>query len=51
MTEGKIILNDIDFSDIKEKIVLRNNETSGKITLPIGLIGKKVTVIIPKEKR
>ena len=51
MKEGKILLNDIDFTDIAEKKVVRNNTTSGKITLPVNLIGKKVIVIFPKEKQ
>lgn len=49
MTEGKIVLNNIDFKEITEKTVIRNNKTSGKITLSTNLIGKKVIVIIPKE--
>jgi len=49
MTKGKLILKDIEFIDIKEKLVIRNNTTSGKITLSSDLIGKKVLVIIPKE--
>jgi len=41
---GKLILSEKKFNRIVEKIVMKNNYSSGKLTLPKNLIGKKVFV-------
>lgn len=47
-TEGRLILKEIILDDIYARKVTKNNKTSGKVTLPISLVGKKVYVIIPE---
>lgn len=42
---GKIVLPEKQFNRMIEKEVIKNNETSGKITLPKDLINKKVFVV------
>lgn len=42
---GKITLKSIDYNRVIDKQVFKNNETSGKITLPKELIGKTVYVV------
>ena len=42
--DGKLILNEKKFNRIVDKVVMKNNDSSGKITLPKDLIGKKVFV-------
>jgi len=42
---GKITLNEKQFNRMIEKEVMKNNKTSGKITLPKSLINKKVLVV------
>jgi putative transposon-encoded protein len=46
---GNITLKRIDYNRVIDKIVIKNNITSGKITLPKDLIGKTVYVVW-KEK-
>ena len=48
---GKIILEEKKFNRIIEKIVIKNNDSSGKITLPKDLIGKKVFVCWEEVKK
>ena len=43
--EGQIILEGLTFDRLIAKNVISNNKTSGKITLPKELIGKKVYVV------
>lgn len=47
---GKIILEERNFNKILEKRVIKNNNSSGKITLPKDLIGKKVIVCWEDKK-
>jgi len=42
--DGKIILDEKKFNRIVDKVVMKNNDSSGKITLPKDLIGKKIFV-------
>jgi len=39
---GELVLDKIKVSQIAEKKVIKNNDTSGKILVPKKLIGKKV---------
>ena len=49
--DGKIIISEKQFNQMIEKEVIKNNDTSGKITLPKNLINKKVYVVwYDKEK-
>lgn len=48
---GKIILEEKKFNRIVNKIVMKNNDSSGKITLPKDLIGKKVFVCWEEVKK
>jgi len=43
--EGKIILSAKNVNRFLERNVIKNNKTSGKITLPPKLINKKVYVV------
>ena len=45
-TNGRLILEEINFSDCYKRTVSKNNKTSGKVTLPLDLVGKKVYVVI-----
>ena len=42
--DGKIILEEKRFNLSMDKVVMKNNDSSGKITLPKDLIGKKIFV-------
>lgn len=42
---GKIVISEKQFNRLIEKEVIKNNDTSGKITLPKNLINKKVYVV------
>lgn len=42
---GKIVISEKQFNRMIEKEVIKNNDTSGKITLPKNLINKKVFVV------
>ena len=44
--KGIVILEQIEFDYILKRKVINNNATSGKVTVPKELIGKKVYVII-----
>lgn len=48
---GEITFDSIKYSEIFTRVVTRNNETSGKITLPYELIDKEIVVILPIKKR
>lgn len=50
MVSGKITLKDIEYNQLLERKVSRNNASSGKITLPKDYIGKRVYVVVPKEE-
>ncbi len=47
--QGRLILKEIKFDQVYKRKVNKNNETSGKVTLPKELIGKKVYVIVEPE--
>ncbi len=49
MILGKITLRDIEYDQLLERRVHRNNASSGKVTLPKAFIGKKVYVVVPME--
>jgi len=49
-TSGRLILKEIQFNQVFERTVGKNNDTSGKITLPKELIGKKVYVVVEPEE-
>lgn len=42
---GKIIQKAIDFNRVIERKAIKNNDTSGKITVPKELIDKKLFVV------
>lgn len=48
---GKVILDPIKYSKIMTRIVTKNNETSGKITVPAEFIDEKVVVLFPKKNK
>ena len=48
--DGKIILEERKFNRIVDKTVMKNNDSSGKITLPKNLIGEKVYVVWENAK-
>ena len=43
-------MDPIKFTHMTTKTVLKNNETSGKITVPKIFIGSKVIILVPVEK-
>jgi putative transposon-encoded protein len=45
---GSLIVEQVPFKRMLTRKVGANNETSGKISLPKGLIGKEVVVIVPE---
>lgn len=49
-TNGRLILKEIVFDNCWQRTVSKNNKTSGKVTLPKELIGKKVYVVLYKEQ-
>lgn len=51
IVNGKLILEEKKFNRIVNKVVMKNNYSSGKITLPKDLIGKKVFVCWEEEKK
>jgi putative transposon-encoded protein len=51
IVNGKLILEEKKFNRILEKVVIKNNDSSGKITLPKDLIGKKVFVCWEEVKK
>ena len=48
-TSGRLILEEVAFSQMYERKVGKNNNSSGKVTLPAELIGKKVYVVVEPE--
>ncbi len=50
-TKGRLILKEIEFDQVYERTVMNNNSSSGKIYLPLKLIGKKVYVIVEPDKK
>jgi putative transposon-encoded protein len=50
MVSGKIILRDIEYEQLLERKVYKNNASSGKINVPKDYIGKRVYVVVPKEE-
>ena len=42
---GELVLDKIKVSQIAEKKVIKNNDSSGKILVPKKLIGKKVYIL------
>ena len=49
-TSGRLILEEVAFSQMYERKVGKNNNSSGKVTLPVELIGKKVYVVVKPEE-
>ena len=49
--DGKIILEEKRFNRSMDKVVMKNNDSSGKITLPKDLIGKKIFVCWEEVKK
>jgi putative transposon-encoded protein len=47
---GRIEINNIEFDQLLERKVARNNTSSGKVTIPKEYIGKRVYVVLPKEE-
>lgn len=45
--DGLLLVNKIEFNNILKRKVIKNNSTSGKITLPSELIGNEVYIIVP----
>ena len=50
MASGKLTLRDIEYEQLLERKVSKNNASSGKITMPKEYIGKRVYVVVPKEE-
>ena len=50
-TDGKVIVEEKKFNRSMDKVVMKNNDSSGKITLPKDLIGKKVFVCWEEVKK
>lgn len=50
-TEGKIITGEKKFNRSMTKTVIKNNDSSGKITLPKDLIGKEIFVCWEEVKK
>lgn len=48
--EGEIKLESIKFSQYFTKKVMKNNQSSGKILLPLDLIDEEVVVLLPIKK-
>ena len=46
--KGLLILEKIEFNNLAERVVIKNNSTSGKVTLPKKWINKKVYIILAK---
>lgn len=44
--KGILILEQIKFDDTLKRTVIKNNDTSGKVTVPKELIGKEVYIIV-----
>ncbi len=50
-TKGRVITEEKKFNRSMEKVVIKNNPSSGKIQLPKDLIGKKVFVCWEEVKK
>ena len=48
--KGRLILEEVTFERIWTKKVVKNNDTSCKVTLPKELINKEVYVIVKGDK-
>lgn len=46
---GEIKIGPIEYSKILTRVVTKNNDSSGKITVPREHINHKVLVLFPKE--
>jgi putative transposon-encoded protein len=42
---GKVVLEELRISKFMPRTVIKNNDTSGKVTVPKDLIGKKVYLV------
>ena len=49
--KGLLILDKIEFNAYTEKEVMKNNDSSGKVTLPKNWIGKKVYIVVKDVKK
>lgn len=47
--KGRLILKEVEFNEIIERKVIKNNESSCKVTLPKNWEGKKVYVVLKDE--
>ena len=47
--QGRLVLKEISFDQVYQRTVMNNNETSGKVTLPKKLVGKRVYVVVEPE--
>ena len=45
--KGSLTLKKIDYNRVLLRKVLKNNSTSGKVTLPPELIGREVYIVVP----
>ncbi|MCK4797257.1 MAG: hypothetical protein KAT05_07730 [Spirochaetes bacterium] len=50
-TNGILILEKVDFNRVLTRTVHKSNKSSGKITLPLDLVGKEVIIVIPNKKK
>ncbi len=46
---GKINIESIEFTDLYKRSVMKNNDTSGKVNIPVDLVGQDVFILIPKK--
>jgi len=44
--KGSLTLKKIDYNRVLCRKVMKNNDTSGKVTLPTELIGKEVYIVV-----
>ena len=49
LKNGTLILEQIPITRVLVRKVSANNNSSGRVTLPKGLIGQEVYIIIPKR--
>ena len=49
--KGIIIIEQIEFEDMHRRTVLKNNDKSGKVTVPTQWIGKEVYVVVPSKSK
>ncbi len=47
--DGSLTLKRIDYNRVLLRRVLKNNDTSGKVSLPKELIGREIYVVVPKK--